>query len=75
MRAKIPLILIMLNQLAACTLIPGQHMSPFSKKSSEKMPVTVNDETVLKKLEIQTIDAQLIIELEKDLKGVPAGQP
>jgi polysaccharide export outer membrane protein len=41
-------------------------MSPFSKQSSGEMPVRVNDETILKKLDIRTIDAQLIIELEKD---------
>lgn len=73
MRAQIPLLIILLSQLAACTLIPGQHMSPFSKQSSEKMPVTVNDETVLKKLDIQTIDAHLIIELEKDFNNRSLG--
>jgi polysaccharide export outer membrane protein len=73
MRAEIPIILILLSQLAACTLIPGQHMSPFSKQSSEEMPVTVNDETILKKLDIQTIDAQLIIELEKDFNNRSLG--
>jgi polysaccharide export outer membrane protein len=41
-------------------------MSPFSKQSSGEIPVRVNDETILKKLDIRTIDAQLIIELEKD---------
>lgn len=41
-------------------------MSPFSKQSSGEMPVRVNDETILKKLDIRTIDAQLIIELEED---------
>jgi polysaccharide export outer membrane protein len=41
-------------------------MSPFSKQSSGEVPVRVNDETILKKLDIRTIDAQLIIELEKD---------
>ena len=66
MRAEIFLIPILLSQLTACTLIPGQHMSPFSKQSSGEIPVRVNDETILKKLDIRTIDAQLIIELEKD---------
>jgi polysaccharide biosynthesis/export protein len=66
MRAEIFLIPIILSQLTACTLIPGQHMSPFSKQSSGEIPVRVNDETILKKLDIRTIDAQLIIELEKD---------
>jgi polysaccharide biosynthesis/export protein len=66
MRAEIFLIPIILSQLTACTLIPGQHMSPFSKQSSGEIPVRVNDETILKKLDIRTINAQLIIELEKD---------
>jgi polysaccharide biosynthesis/export protein len=66
MRAEIFLIPIILSQLTACTLIPGQHMSPFSKQSSGEIPVRVNDETILKKLDIRTINAELIIELEKD---------
>jgi polysaccharide biosynthesis/export protein len=41
-------------------------MSPFSKQSSGEIPVRVNDETILKKLDIRTINAELIIELEKD---------
>ncbi|SDY64370.1 polysaccharide export outer membrane protein [Nitrosomonas sp. Nm58] len=66
MRIKIFLTLIALSQLPACSIIPGQHMSPFSRQSSVKMPVTENNETILKKLNIQTIDAQLIVKLEKD---------
>lgn len=70
---KIFLTLIILSQLAACTIVPGQHMSPFSKQSNEKIPVAVNNETILKKLDIQTINAQLIIELEKDVNNRSLG--
>ena len=73
MRPEIFLIPILLSQLTACTLIPGQHMSPFSKQSSKKIPVTVNDETILKKLDIRTINAQLIVDLEKDFNNRSLG--
>ncbi len=66
MRTRAFFVLIALWQLAACTVIPGQHMDHFSKQSSVEMPVTENNETILKKLNIQTITAQLIIDLEKD---------
>jgi polysaccharide export outer membrane protein len=74
MKEKFFLICITLSQLFACTIIPGQHMSPFSKQSSIKMPVTENNETILNKLNIQTIDAQLIIELEKDFNNRSLGR-
>ncbi len=73
MRAKNLSILIVLSQLAACTLIPGQYQSHFSNKSSVEMPVTENDETILRKLDIQTINAQLIIDLEKDFNNRSLG--
>jgi len=57
---------IVLSQLIACTVIPGQHMRELSTESSVEMPVTENNETILKRLNIQTINAQLIIDLEKD---------
>ena len=65
MHLKIFLILAV-SVLSACSIIPGQHMSPFSRQSSVRMPVTENNETILKKLEIQTIDAELILALERD---------
>ncbi len=55
--------------LTACSIIPGQHMSPFSRKSSVEMPVAEDNETILKRLDIKTIDAKLIIELEKDFSN------
>ncbi|SDH16815.1 polysaccharide export protein [Nitrosomonas sp. Nm132] len=73
MRAKTFLILIALSQLAACSIIPGQHMSHFRKQSSVELPVTENEETILKKLNIQTINAQLIVELEKDFNNRSLG--
>ncbi len=62
-------VLILANIITGCSIIPGQHMSQFSGESSEEMPVTENNKHILKKLEIQTITAQLIIELEKDNKN------
>jgi len=60
------LALVMLCQLAACSIIPGQHMSPFSRQSSVEMPTRESDEAILKKLNIQTINAELIIRLEQN---------
>ncbi len=44
-------------------------MSPFSDQSSIEIPVIENNETILRKLDIQTIDAQLIIDLEEDFSN------
>ncbi|MEE9425435.1 MAG: polysaccharide export protein [Methylococcales bacterium] len=65
---KTILILTLLSSLnlTGCSIIPGMHMGHFSSESSEEMPVTKNNETILKKLNIQNITAQLIIDLEKD---------
>lgn len=57
-------ILLILIQFTACTIIPGQHMDQFSRQSSIELPVTENNKTILKRLDIQTIDAQLIVDLE-----------
>ena len=65
-KTALPAILILLN-LISCTLIPGQHMSPFSDQSSVKLPVQENNAATLKKLNIQSIDANLIVKLDKDL--------
>jgi len=74
MRIKIFSILTVLSQLAACTIIPGQHMSLLNTRSSStEMPVTENNETILKKLNIKTIDAQLIVDLEKDFNNRSLG--
>lgn len=66
-------VLIILSQLSACTLIPGQHIRSFSTQSSVEIPVTENNETILKKLNIQTINAQLIVDMEKDINNRSLG--
>jgi polysaccharide export outer membrane protein len=48
-------------------------MRQFATQSSTEMPVTENDETILKKLNIKTIDAQLILDLEKDINNRSLG--
>lgn len=48
-------------------------MSPFTNQSSVEMPTTEDDETILKKLNIQTINAQLIVDLEKDFNNRSLG--
>ena len=73
MQVKNFLILIALSQLVACSIIPGQNMSLFSSQSSVKMPVTENDETILEKLDIQTINAQMIVDLEQDINNRSLG--
>ncbi len=67
LRIRILFVLIVTSPLAACSIVPGQHMRAFSTESSVGLPVTENDEAILKKLNIRTIDAQLIIDLEKDI--------
>jgi len=67
------LVPVMLSQLSACTLLPGQHVSFFSTKSSLEIPIKENNETILKRLNIQTIDAQLIIDIEKDINNRSLG--
>ncbi len=63
MRIRNFIIFMVLSQLIACTIVPGQHMRQFSTESSVEMPVTENNETILKRLNIQTITAQLIIDI------------
>ena len=70
MRIRNFVFFIVLSQLIACTVIPGQHMRQFSTESSVEMPVTENNETILKRLNIQTINAQLIIDIEKDRRNL-----
>ncbi len=74
MRFKTLLILVAVSQLLGCTIIPGQHMSPFSDQSSVEMPVKENNQTILKKLAIKPITAQLVIDLEKDINSRSLGQ-
>lgn len=67
------LFLVILSQLTACTLIPGQHMRAFATKSSVEMPVVEDNEAILRRLNIQTINAQLIIDMEKDINNRSLG--
>jgi len=69
----LPAILLILANLTGCTVIPGMHMSPFSDQSSVEMPVTENNETILKKLNIQTITPQMIVNLEKNFNNSSLG--
>ncbi|WP_411728066.1 polysaccharide biosynthesis/export family protein [Methyloglobulus sp.] len=48
-------------------------MSPFSSESSVDMPTRENNETILKKLNIKLITAQLIVDLEKDFNNRSLG--
>ena len=61
--------LIVISQLTACSIIPGQHMWQYATQSSVEMPVTENNTTILKKLNIDSITAQLIVDLEKDFNN------
>ena len=73
MRIKILLYLIAASQLAGCTLFPGQHMWQFATQSSVDMPTKEENEAVLKKLNIQSITAELIVDLEKDFNNYSLG--
>ena len=73
MRIKTLLNLVAVTQLASCTVIPGQHVWQFATHSSVDMPVKEDNATVLKKLNIQSITAQLIVDLEKDFNNYSLG--
>jgi polysaccharide export outer membrane protein len=69
MRIKKLVNLIAVTQLSACTVIPGQHIWQYATQSSVEMPVKEDNATVLKKLNIQSITAQLIVDMEKDFNN------
>lgn len=73
LRIKILFVLIVTSPLVACTIVPGQHVRSFSTQSSVELPVIENNEAILKKLNIQTINAQLIIDLEKNINNRSLG--
>jgi len=73
MQIKKFLTLIAVSQLAACSVVPGMHIWHFATQSSVEMPVKENNATILKKLNIQTITAPLIIDLEKDINNYSLG--
>lgn len=67
--------MIALTQLPACgvSVIPGQHMDHFENASSISVPVTENNAAILKKLNIKTIDAHLIVDVEKNINNRSLG--
>ena len=65
MRRTLLIFIFILLNLPGCTIVPGMHMSPFSGTSSTLMPVQDDNEAILKKLNIKTISAPLIVDLEK----------
>lgn len=73
MQIKKLILLFVTLGLVACTVVPGMHMSEYSDESSVDMPTQENNEAVLKKLNIQTITAQLIIDLEKNFNNRSLG--
>ena len=68
-----PLALAACFASSGCTLIPGMHMRPFATQSSIELPVSENNETLLKKLDIKTITAQTIVDLERDYNNKSLG--
>jgi polysaccharide export outer membrane protein len=66
-------ILLMPVMLTACTVIPGMHMSPLSNQSSIEIPVRENNESILRKLNIKTITAQMIVNMEKEFNNRESG--
>lgn len=70
---KIIFLVIVISQIPACTIVPGQHVTQFATQSSIEFPVKENEQIILKKLNIQTIDAKLIIDLEKDINNRSLG--
>jgi polysaccharide export outer membrane protein len=73
MRIRILLALIAVSQLGACSVVPGMHIWHFATESSVEMPVAENNATILKKLNIEPITAQLIVDLEKDINNFSLG--
>jgi polysaccharide biosynthesis/export protein len=59
--------------LYGCTIVPGQHMQQFTEQSSLELPVSENEETLFKRLDIKPITAQLIVEMEKDINNFSLG--
>ncbi len=74
MRLKFSIVIFVIVGLTGCSIIPGMHMSQFSNESSVEMPFKENNTSILKKLNIQTITAQLIIDIEKDFNNRSLGE-
>ncbi|MGD0960121.1 MAG: polysaccharide biosynthesis/export family protein [Methylomonas sp.] len=54
-------------------MVPGHHMGQLAGGSSVEVPVSEGNKTVLKKLGITPISAQLIVKLEKDFNNYSLG--
>lgn len=72
MKIKKLILLFITLGLAACTVVPGMYMSD-SDESSVEMPTRENNTAILKRLNIKTITAQLIIDLEKNYNNRSLG--
>jgi polysaccharide biosynthesis/export protein len=59
--------------MTGCSVVPGMHVTHFSDESSIPLPVKKDNEKILKTLNIKTITAQLIIDLEKDINNRSLG--
>jgi hypothetical protein len=70
MRINNLLTLIVLSQLVACSVVPGQHLWHFDSQPSEEKPVAENNAVILKKFDFEPITPQLIDYLEKDFSNV-----
>jgi polysaccharide export outer membrane protein len=73
MRYNFLILPFILTAISGCSVVPGMHMSPFSNESSLEMPVTENNKTVLKTVNIHPITAQLIIDIEKNIDSRSLG--
>jgi polysaccharide export outer membrane protein len=68
------LFMLVISVLSACTVVPGMHVSPFTEGSSVAMPVIENEQSILKKLNIQSITAQLIVDIENNSNSRSLGK-
>ncbi|OQK17892.1 sugar transporter [Methyloprofundus sedimenti] len=73
MQIKNIILMFLAQGLVACSVVPGMHMSPFSDESSIEMPTKEKNAAILKELNIQTITAQTIIDLEKNFNNYSLG--
>lgn len=74
MQKKTLFILCLSFQITACSVVPGMHVDHFATTSSVEMPVVENEAALLKSLDIQSITAQTIIDLEKDFNNRSLGE-
>ncbi|MEE9337401.1 MAG: polysaccharide biosynthesis/export family protein [Methylococcaceae bacterium] len=73
MRHNFLILSFILAAISGCSVVPGMHMSQFSDESSIKMPVTENNKTTLRSVNVHPITAQLIIDIEKNIDSRSIG--